>query len=54
MATEKGHLDQERKYLNSTKEKILLNDNFPEQAMEQVNNIFTTIFHPLTDTHIPQ
>ena len=36
IATEKGHLDQERKYLNLTKNiNINLHDNFPEKILKK-------------------
>ena len=54
LATKKGHLDQEQKYLNSTKMDSILCNNFPQQSAEQANNIFTQIFHPLVNSNQPQ
>ena len=52
LATEKGHLDQEQKYLKSTKDidDSILNDNFPAPITESANNIFAKIFNPLHET----
>ena len=43
MATAKGHLDGERKNLQSTKQSTNLDCNFPKQINNKTNNIFATI-----------
>ena len=49
VATEKGHLDQEHKYLNSTSPKqSQLSENFPEKLHEKANNLFINILHPMS------
>ena len=50
LATEKGHLDQECKYLYSIKVDNIILDNFPAKNTEQDNNIFAKIFDPLDDS----
>ena len=43
MATAKGHLDGERKNLQSTKQSTELDYNFPTKIQNKTNNIFATI-----------
>ena len=48
-ATEKGHLDQERKYLHPTTPRANHNsEDFPSKINERTNNLFLNIIHPLT------
>ena len=49
VATEKGHLDQERKYLNSTSpSQSQLTEKFSEKLHEKRNNLFVNILHPIS------
>ena len=50
LATEKGHLDQERKYLHFIKVDNIILNNLTAKNTEQANNIFTKIFDPLHDS----
>ena len=47
VATEKGHLDQERKYLNPTKS-IHDCEIFSSKLEEQTHNLFLNILQPLS------
>ena len=53
IATEKGHLDQEHKYLNPSATKDLQRSNkFPTEITEKTNNLVIKIFNPLYDNQL--